>query len=88
MTDPDHDHLSIDEANELLARLEAKEADLSARRTRLHDRIDFVRQTVGNDRIAAGRLEVLLADERRLAGERRGLHSQIDELIAARRVAR
>jgi hypothetical protein len=80
--------LSIDESDALLARLEADEAEVSQRRARLHDRIDFARQSAGNDTIATQRLDKLLADERDLAEQRSALHTQIAQLKAARRLAR
>jgi hypothetical protein len=83
----EYERLPRDELDRMLAAFDREEVGLSARRARLHDRIDFARQTAANDTIAAGRLEKLLADERLLAEERRALHARIDALKAARRLA-
>ena len=82
----DYTRLSAGELDALLDLLEAEEADVSGRRRRLHDRIDFARQTAGHDTIAAQRLDKLLADERALAESRREVHARINQLKAARRL--
>lgn len=64
-----------------LADLESEERGLSARRRRLHDRIDFAR---GGSAVASPDAEEvlakLLAEERQVSDRRRALHRQIDEL--------
>lgn len=82
----DYTKLSAGELDALLDLLEAEEADISGRRRRMHDRIDFARQTAAHDTVAAQRLEKLLADERTLAEERREVHARISQLKAARRL--
>lgn len=64
---------------EELERLEAEERAISARRRRLHDRIDFARQAAAGGGTSAD-LETLLADERAISAERKALHARIDEL--------
>jgi RsiG-like len=87
MHDPgDHTTLTVTELDALMLALEAEEADLSARRVRLHNRIDFARQTAASDRIGQQRLDKLIADERVLAAQRRDVHARIDRLKAARRL--
>lgn len=62
-----------------LERLQEQESALSARRTRLHDRIDFVRSGGAGDGPAAETLlEELLRQERELSELRRELHRQIE----------
>lgn len=68
---------------QLLSDLLAQERSLSRRRSRLQDRIDFVR--AGGDRSASAvstevRLASLLEQERELSERRRVLHSRIDAL--------
>ena len=77
--------LSDAELGTLLARLKREEQDLSKRRSRLHDRLDFV-QTGGaaSAELAAEQLASLRAAEHDVSEERRRLHQQIDELQAER----
>jgi hypothetical protein len=84
---PEQRHLSPDEADAVLAGLEDEERALSSQRARLHDRIDFARQLAVNDAISADRLERLLTEERELGLRRRALHTQIEQVKAARRLA-
>ena len=62
-----------------LAQLRKDERSLSARRTRLHNRIDFLRSGGGGDSPESAEL---LADlerqERELSDERRALHERIE----------
>jgi predicted nucleic acid-binding Zn-ribbon protein len=65
----------------LLGRLESEERAISARRRRVHDRIDFLRG--GNARRSEedeARLANLQAEERELSERRHDLHLQIDAL--------
>jgi hypothetical protein len=63
----------------LLTRLEVEERGISARRRRLHDRIDFARQAAAGG-IATTDLGSMLEEERAISAERRALHARIDEL--------
>jgi hypothetical protein len=62
-----------------LAQLRKEERSLSARRTRLHNRIDFLRSGGGGE---SAETAELLADlerqERELSDERRELHERIE----------
>jgi hypothetical protein len=62
-----------------LAQLRKEERSLSARRTRLHNRIDFLRSGGGGD---SAETAELLADlegqERELSDERQALHERIE----------
>jgi hypothetical protein len=62
-----------------LAQLRKDERSLSARRTRLHNRIDFLRSGGGGDSAeAAEQLAELERQERELSDERRALHERIE----------
>ena len=62
-----------------LRELEELERSLSKERTRLQERIDFVRAGTGTaDESAAGQLKRLEERERDLSQRRRALHRQID----------
>jgi chromosome segregation ATPase len=62
-----------------LAHLRKEERSLSARRTRLHNRIDFLRSGGGGDSAeAAQQLADLERQERELSDERRDLHERIE----------
>jgi len=63
-----------------LESLEAEERALSARRRRLHDRIDFLRGGGGDPEAVGGELERLLDEEGRVSAERREIHRRLDEL--------
>ena len=71
--------LSDRELTRLLKQLERDEQSVSRRRTRLHDRIDFVR-TGGFASAEGGEdpLEELLAEEQELSAQRHDLHFRID----------
>ena len=73
------------ELKRLLTQLERDEQSLSGRRTRLHNRIDFLR-TGGFASAEPGDdpLEELLAEEREVSAQRRDLHDRIDTLRAER----
>jgi predicted nucleic acid-binding Zn-ribbon protein len=65
-----------------LQRLEQEEGAVSQRRRRLHERIDFLRQS---GLAAAGdqeRLAALEAEEREVSRQRKGLHERIDAIRA------
>lgn len=78
------------ELDELLARLASEERLLSARRTALHRRIDFVRAG-GSAYTEAGaaQLAALQEEEQQLSSERRRLHGTLEGVRAesSRRVA-
>jgi hypothetical protein len=79
------DDLSASPATELqavLLRLERQELELSARRTRLHTRIDFLRGSGAYDAGTLHQLEQLEAEERSVSRERRVVHDRIDLLRA------
>ena len=62
-----------------LAQLRKDERSLSARRTRLHNRIDFLRSGGGGDSAeAAEQLAELERQERELSDERQALHELIE----------
>ncbi|WP_114797061.1 acetoacetate--CoA ligase [Gaiella occulta] len=70
---------------EIRARVEALESEeraLSARRRRLHDRIDFLRGSGGGDEQTLSRLARLEGEEREVSDSRRALHAEIDALRA------
>ena len=73
------------ELGSLLIRLEREERDVSKRRARLHDRIDFVQ---AGGFAAAGSADEQLASlrvsEHELSERRHVLHGEIDELRAER----
>jgi len=67
-----------------LEQLIAEEKALSARRRRLHDRIDFMRSgraAGGGD--TAAQLQSLLDEERQVSTRRRELHAEIDKLVSS-----
>ena len=78
--------LSDRELTRLLTQLERDEQSMSRRRTRLHNRIDFIR-TGGFASAEPGEdpLEELLAEEREISTQRVAVHSRIDTLRAERR---
>ncbi len=68
---------------DLLAKLQAEERSLSRQRTRLQDRIDFIRG--GGSGLASAtqveeQLRLLLEKERAVSDRRSAVHSQIGEL--------
>ena len=70
-------------ADDLLAELQSQEQSLSRQRTRLQDRIDYVRSGGGGLASAAQveeQLRVLLEKERALSTRRSALHAQIGKL--------
>jgi hypothetical protein len=70
-----------DDRSRRLAELEERERTVSARRRRLHDRIDYARGT-GAAEADPDALARLHADERAVSDERRRLHAEIDALRA------
>ncbi len=70
-------------ADDVLAKLQTEERSLSRQRTRLQDRIDFIRSGGGGSASASQveeQLRALLDKERALSERRTALHSQIAEL--------
>ena len=63
---------------DVLKELEELERSLSKQRTRLQQRIDFVRSSGTADPAAADQLRELEKRERELSQRRRALHRQID----------
>jgi len=63
-----------------LVQLRAEERSLSARRKRLHDRIDFIRSGSADPTQVDERLQKLLDEEREISARRQQLHAEIDEL--------
>jgi len=77
--------LSDAELGSLLARLEREEREVSRRRTRLHDRIDFVQAGgFAAAELADAQLASLRGTEHELSERRHVLHREIDELRAER----
>ena len=75
-------------AADLLAKLQAEERSLSLKRSRLQDRIDFIRgggSGSANAAQAEEQLRVLLEKERELSERRSDVHSQIGGLQQQRR---
>lgn len=66
-----------------LAQLRKEERSLSARRTRLHNRIDFLRAGGGHPAQDADLIADLERQERELSQQRRDLHERI-ELASAK----
>jgi hypothetical protein len=69
--------------HDLLAKLQTEERSVSRQRTRLQDRIDFIRSGGGGSASASQveeQLRALLDKERALSERRAALHSQISEL--------
>lgn len=76
---------------ELLDDAQAEERRVSDRRSKLQDRLDFLRSGGGAATTGAGSLfEKLTADEERVSEERKAIHVLIDRLHAerGRRLAR
>ena len=70
-------------ADQTLARLQAEERSVSRQRTRLQDRIDFIRSGGGGSASVSQveeQLRGLLEKERAFSERRAALHSQIAEL--------
>ena len=68
-----------------LARLESEERSVSALRSRLHERIAFLRGNgVGTE---DGQLQRALDEEREVSARRQQLHARIDELRVQLRLA-
>ncbi len=62
-----------------LAYLTDQERAISARRRRLHARIDFVRATGAGSAYADQQLTEMIERERRVSADRRAIHHRIDE---------
>lgn len=70
----------------LLERTVKEERRISARRSKLHDRLDFLRSGGGEaTEGSASLLEKLTADERCVSAERKAIHDSISALEAERR---
>jgi hypothetical protein len=81
----DYTTLSDLEVAGLLAQLEREEQSVSRRRTRLHERIDFVRTGgYASAESAEDLLGALLEEDREISTRRRDLHYRIDALRAER----
>jgi hypothetical protein len=76
VNDDGHDH-------QRLAQLRKEERSISARRTRLHNRIDFLRAGGGGDpALSADLLAELEEQEREVSRQRRELHERIERAQA------
>lgn len=72
------------DSGEQLAQLRKEERSLSARRTRLHNRIDFLRAGGGGDPAqAAEQIAELERQESELSRQRSELHARIEVAAAA-----
>jgi hypothetical protein len=71
-------------ASPSLEQLVDEERKVSLRRSRLHDRIDFLRGTGMTEPDAESRLATLLAEEREVSVRRHELHALIDSARAER----
>ena len=67
-----------EDAERSLEQLDEEERAISARRLRLHDRIEFLRGTGVGEPDAAERLAKLLEEENQASRRRRELHGLID----------
>jgi hypothetical protein len=67
-----------EDARRSLAELDAEEREVSARRSRLHEQIDFLRSTGMAEPDVEERLAALLERERSVSERRRELHALID----------
>jgi hypothetical protein len=83
----DHRHLTDEELAVVLEELERGERTVSARRGRLHARIDFVRSSGNADGLPAtpAQLEALAEQEREISRARKQLHARITALREERR---
>jgi hypothetical protein len=76
--------LSDDELSALVAETGGRERSLSKKRSRLHDRMDFLRGGGADSTVAAEQLRGLEAEERTLSDERRSAHNLLEALSAER----
>ncbi|MFN8222429.1 MAG: hypothetical protein U0R50_04170 [Gaiellales bacterium] len=78
--------LDDDQLDVLIARLSEAEQHLSAKRTALHKRIDFL-GTGGYAHLdaSAEQLTTLQKEDRELSEERQALHSRLDTAVAEQR---
>ena len=77
--------LSDRELTRLITQLERDEQSISRRRTKLHERIDFVRSGgFASAEPGEDPLEELLAEERDISARRLDLHYRVDRLRAER----
>ena len=77
--------LSDRELSRLLTQLERDEQSISRRRTKLHERIDFVRSGgFASAEPGEDSLEGLLAEEREVSSRRLDLHDRIDAIRVER----
>jgi predicted nucleic acid-binding Zn-ribbon protein len=80
-------HATPHDAEPSLSQMRKEERSLSARRTRLHNRIDFLRAGGGGDSAEiADQIAELERQEREISRERRELHERIE--IAELRLSR
>ena len=70
----------MSDSDRLLVDLEREEREISRRRRRLHDRIDFAAASGAYDPASVALLDRLRAEEREVSKRRRELHARIDEL--------
>jgi hypothetical protein len=86
VTDLDPTALADGALDELVASLFAEEKRVSAKRTSLHKRIDFLR-TGGYAHLdaSAEQLTTLQAEDRQLSDERQAIHAQVDAAVSEQR---
>ena len=86
MTTPNPTLLADRELDELVASLFAEEKRLSAKRTSLHKRIDFLR-TGGYAHLdaSAEQLSTLQAEDRALSDQRQEIHARVDAAVSEQR---
>ena len=75
------------DANRSLEQMVEDERAISKQRSRLHDRIDFLRGTGVGEPDAEERLAKLVAEEREISARRRELHRLIDARRAELEIA-
>jgi len=74
------------ELDELIASLFAEEKRLSAKRTSLHKRIDFLRSGgYAHLDASAEQLDTLKAEDRTLSEERQAIHARVDAAVSEQR---
>jgi hypothetical protein len=77
--------LSDNELTRLITQLERDEQSVSRRRTRLHNRIDFLRSGgFASAEPGEDPLDQLLEEDRKISAQRLDLHYRIDALLAER----
>lgn len=81
---PEPGALSDQELDRLLAELTERERVLSTRRSKLFDRLEFLRASADDTQSASDQIAKVAEDERRISEERLAVHRLIDALRAER----